>query len=301
MKVLSTTAIIVLFGFLAACPEQAADDEKQPDLTKGEEETNTDSKNDLAVVAGIPVTKGEFLRYIEPYPARMKESMQGRKHVLDSLIDHILLKAEAARLGLDEDDEYLRKVENYKRNLLNNMLLEKISEGKFEVTEQEVKEYFEAHPEEFDRPERVRVRHIQLGSKAKAQEVLERIRSGESFEKLARELSEDHPTRSRGGDLGPFSREQRPELAKAAFALKKPGAVSGPVETKRGFHLLQLIRRIKAVKETFEQAHDGLRSRLRARKRQEVKNELLAKLREKTRIETNEKELESLEIPAQSE
>jgi parvulin-like peptidyl-prolyl isomerase len=165
------------------------------------------------------------------------------------------------------------------------------------VTAEEALEYFKAHPEEFDRPEKVHVRHILLADKGEATKLLKQIRKGGSFEQLARELSIDPSTRNRGGDLGPFTKEQRPELASAAFALKKPGEVKGPVKTKRGFHLLQLVRRIEAKKDTFEDIKDSLQSRLRARKRQDVKKDLLNRLRQEAQIQVDKQTLEALEIP----
>ncbi len=251
----------------------------------------------LGEVNGIPVNREEFLRMIEPYPDRMKENLQGREYVFNALVDHILLEQEAKRLGLDRDPDYLRKVESYRRNLLANSLFEKVNQGDFDVTEEEARAYFQAHPEEFDRPEKVQARHILLADRAGAQDVLKQIRKGASFEQLAQKLSQDASTRNRGGDLGPFTREQRPELAKVAFALKNPGEVKGPVKTKSGYHLLQLVRHIQAKKETFEQAKNSLISRLRARKRQEVKKGLLERLRQEAQIQVDQQALEALEVP----
>jgi peptidyl-prolyl cis-trans isomerase C len=251
----------------------------------------------LGEVNGIPVSSEQFLLMIEPYPDRMKENLQGREYVFNALVDHLLLEGEAKRMGLDRDPDYVRKVDSYRRNLLANSLFEKVNEGGFEVTVEEAREYFKAHPEEFDRPEKVQVRHILLADKGDAQKLLKQVRKGGSFEKMAREFSIDASTRDRGGDLGPFTKEQRPELASAAFSLKKPGEVKGPVKTTRGFHLLQLVRRIEAKKDTFEGVKDSLMSRLRARKRQDVKKDLLNRLRQEAQIQVDKQSLEALEIP----
>jgi parvulin-like peptidyl-prolyl isomerase len=250
----------------------------------------------LAEVNGIPITKDEYLRYLDPYPDQMKTNAQGRLHVLQSLIDHVLMQGEAAKLGLDKDPDYLRKVENYRRNLLDNLLLEHVSQGGFVVTEEEARKYFKEHPDEFDRPERAQVSHILLKTEAEAKDALAKVRAGEPFEKLAREISLDAATRDRGGDMGSFSRKQRPQLADAAFALKNPGQISGPIQTSRGLEIIKLIKLIPPVKETFAQAREGLLSRLRARKRQEVKQQLLAKLREKASIKTDKQALGNLDV-----
>jgi peptidyl-prolyl cis-trans isomerase C len=298
MRFWITMIAMVVISFHSACNRKQSNQEGKPaSRSDAKVEKQTKMSNALAEVNGIPVTREEYLRYLEPYPSRMKENVQGREHILQSLIEHILMREEATRLGLTKDPDYLRKVENYKRNLLNNMLLDHISKGGFTVTEQEAREYFGSHPEEFDRPERVHVRHIQLSTEAEAKETLALARKGTPFEQLAQERSKDNSTRTRGGDLGPFSREQRPELAGAAFALKAPGELSGPVQTQRGFHILKLVRKVPAVKETFEQAREGLISRMRAKKRQSVKKDLIEGLRERAQIKTNQQALEALQVP----
>lgn len=76
-------------------------------------------------------------------------------------------------------------------------------------------------------------------AQAKAADALRRARSGEDFEKLAKELSQEPGSEQRGGDLGWFGRDQMvPEFANAAFALKE-GEVSDVVQTQFGYHVIK--------------------------------------------------------------
>ena len=289
--------VAMLVGCVAACTKDKADQEDRVVAPPADDTSAEPPADALVVVNGIPVTKEEFLIYIEPYPNRMKGNLQGREYVINALTDQILLEGEAKRMGLDSDSDYRRKVDSYRRNLLNNMLFESINQGEFQVTPNEAKKYFEAHPEEFDRPAKAHVRHILVATEKEAKDLLKKIRKGASFEQMAKQHSMDLSTRDRGGDLGPFDRSQRPELAPAAFSISKPGGIAGPVKSQRGFHLLQLVRSIPAKKETLEQVRDSLMSRLRARKRQETKKELLGRLREQAQIEIDKQSLESLQVP----
>ncbi|MBI2116094.1 MAG: peptidylprolyl isomerase [candidate division NC10 bacterium] len=110
--------------------------------------------------------------------------------------------------------------------------------------------------------ESIRARHILVKTEEEAKQILERLAKKEPFEELARTLSKDSGTASKGGDLEYFRREEMlPEFAKAAFALK-PGEVSGAVKTPFGYHIIKLVDRKKGQPTTYEQVKEQLRRRL---------------------------------------
>ena len=73
-----------------------------------------------------------------------------------------------------------------------------------------------------------------------ANEVLTRIRAGESFEALAAEFSRDGATASNGGDLGSLTREQLPQALGDEVFLMRQGEVNGPIKGDFGFHIVRL-------------------------------------------------------------
>ncbi|MEK6280967.1 MAG: peptidylprolyl isomerase [Acidobacteriota bacterium] len=117
---------------------------------------------------------------------------------------------------------------------------------KMKATDQEVDAYLAKHPE-LDSSQ----------NRAKAEEVLKRVRAGEDFAKLAKEFSSDTGNKEKGGDLGWFGKGAMvPAFEEAAFKLK-PGEVSDLVETQFGLHIIKLDERKTETKDgkPEEQVH----------------------------------------------
>ena len=120
------------------------------------------------------------------------------------------------------------------------------------LSREEVERYYREHINEYSVEDLSRVRHILVATsgrgalpdaqaRAKAEELLARIRRGEDFAKLAAEHSDDEPTRKEGGDLGMFRRGMmREPFERAAFAMR-PGDIAGPVRTDAGYHILECL------------------------------------------------------------
>ncbi len=129
----------------------------------------------------------------------------------------------------------------------------------------------------FTYPERVRARHILIAAapdapekdrqqaRAKAEKILDQLKKGADFAKLAAQDSDDPGTRDRGGDLGFFERGQMIKpFEDAAFALK-PGQLSGVVATRFGFHIIEVEEVKPAHTDTLDQARPRIVELLRER------------------------------------
>jgi peptidyl-prolyl cis-trans isomerase C len=190
--------------------------------------------------------------------------------------------------------------ENYREDLINSMRIQKLLEqevyGKCTVTPEELRQYYEAHPEEFRFPEELRARHILIMTPEDATEVqkkgameaihkaAERIRNGEPFEEVAKEVSQDGSA-SYGGDLGFFRRGNMvPEFEEVAFSLDV-GQVSDVVQTRYGYHLIKVEDKKPPPLMPFEEVERELTERLRARKSEARGREYIETIKAESQIE----------------
>ncbi len=137
------------------------------------------------------------------------------------------------------------------------------------VTEEELKEYYEFNKDRYQQDEQRQARHILIlfdddeeGAEAVANEVITRVRSGESFEALAGQYSKDGGTSANGGDLGALPRTQMPDaLGDAVFSMQE-GEVRGPVKGDFGFHVVRLDAIVETGPLPYEQVRASLLSEL---------------------------------------
>lgn len=118
------------------------------------------------------------------------------------------------------------------------------------ATDEEVAAYYRDNPDEFKMPEQAVLKYVLFDKgpseadeeevRTRAAEIVAEARGGADFAELAKIYSEDEQSATQGGDLGFFGRGMMvPEFEEAAFALT-PGEISEPVQSKLGFHVIEL-------------------------------------------------------------
>jgi len=176
-------------------------------------------------------------------------------------IAYINLSAEPVKAALQTKDEdivayYEKNRDRYMSPELVKVLYIELSltdmAKEVAVNEDAVKAYYDAHAANFTVPEQRRAQHIliqlakdasasdEAAARTRALEILGKARSGQSFETLARERSEDLGSKAQGGDLGFFGqRVMDPAFDKTVFEMK-PGELSEPVRSRFGYHIIRL-------------------------------------------------------------
>ena len=202
------------------------------------------------------------------------------KETLDNMIDHYLLAQEAQRLNLDKEPDYLKNLDYYKKDLATRAFWQEEFK-KIKITDEELKSYYQ------EKNTKWHFSQIFTKNKKRAQEALKRLRAGEPFPKVARELSES-PYASRGGDLGFIRKGQMvKEWEKVAFSLE-PGEFSNIIKTSQGFHIVKLEEIKLPDMKTFEQRKKSIRRELTKKRRKIIEKQWEDSLRAKANIKINQ-------------
>lgn len=215
-------------------------------------------KEDVAVVAKIgneKITMTDFVERVDSTPPAYQAYINtepGKKQFLDLLVREKLLLEVAKQSGITKKAEYKQAIKDfsieqkkqfkdYEDGLLMEMFLKELQTTSINPTEDEVNKYYEDNKNDFTNPTAIVAKHILVQSKEDADTVLARIKSGESFDKVAQEMSTDRISAEKGGLIGPFRKgELVPEFEKAVFGLQK-GQISEAVETPFGLHIITKV------------------------------------------------------------
>jgi peptidyl-prolyl cis-trans isomerase C len=251
----------------------------------------------LAKVGNTKITQADLERELKNLPEfaqKLFEGAGGKEKFLDELIKKELLYQEALKKGLDKDAEYLRKVEDFKKLTLIGQLLDREIETKAKVTDQDVKNYYEKHKEDLTSVSQIRASHILVKTEQEAKKILERLKKGEDFAKIAKKSSIDPGSAKNGGDLGFFSSGQMVPEFEAAAARLNIGEISEPVKTKFGYHIIKVTDKKMGKPVEFEKAKNVIFQRLSAEKQKEFFDSYIEDLKKSYKVEINKQAIANL-------
>lgn len=272
----------------------------------------------VARVGGEAITADEIrqrLNETSPFLRARYTTLERKKEFLDNLIKNELLAQEAQRQGLDKSPQVREQAKRAMiQELIHKQLDEKVTGA--DIAEPELRKYYQAHLDDYVKPERARVFHLFLPArdakekaeaKKKAQALLKEIdrreKKGESnaFQLVAQKESRDPQTAPLGGDLRFQSHDElakayNVQLADAAFALKVPGENSGAVETPSGIELLKLQVKTVALSRSFEESKEAIRGRMARERRSRDYDDWIRRLRDAAKVTVDDAELDRVQI-----
>ena len=219
----------------------------------------------------------------------------------NKLEDEAKFQQALAQEGMSMDD--------LRRQLERQMVIEQVQRqevgSKLTITEEEARQYYARHPEDFTDPAAVTLREIfvevpstegnvnaardQEGQK-KIADARARVLKGDDFAKVAAEMS-DSPSKANGGIIGPFAHsDMSPQLQQMVDKMK-PGEVTQAIRTPRGYQIFKLESVKVQALQPFESVRDLIAEKVAGARTQVEMRKFLARLRTQAIIEWKNEEL----------
>ena len=219
-------------------------------LKPGDDEGRRDAEV-VARIDGAPVLWGEVKEVLgTPVNAG---SMENRTRALNRLIDQRVLAQKGRAAGLEQDPVFRRRLAEFKKTRLINLHRGNLSRG-MQPSEEALAEYFEKNRDRIAVNEMRKVQMVVLESKEEAEEIKQKIDSGEiTIYQAAMEYSIDPNAKKTLGEIGWVSQGTGfPALDEVSFSLG-PGELSGPVESPAGWHLVKVLDVRKAQYQSLDE------------------------------------------------
>lgn len=239
----------------------------------------------LATLGNLKITAEDLnadLLRLPPDARRAAASDPGAvQQAVSNLIIRKAMAAEAEKLGLQNRPEFDRQMRMVRDRILSDAWLAKVdAEHALSDTELDRLTQLKYQAEAFSRfkqPGQIKVRHILLPKtdegRAKAEELLKKLKEGGDFAELAKLHSIDPGSGSRGGDLGFVARGAMvPAFDQAAFNLEKSGDLSEVVESGFGYHIIRLDEKQQDQIAPFSEVKEGLKIEVLNKAKNDARN-----------------------------
>ncbi|OPY71840.1 MAG: Chaperone SurA precursor [Syntrophorhabdus sp. PtaU1.Bin058] len=240
------------------------------------------------------------------------------KEKIDIFISDLLIKQQARKLKIDVSDREIEGIiENIKKqnlitetelreqlkkenitykgfqegirmNVLRSRVLARVISSEVNITENDLKEYYNKHIGEY-KEEEYRLKQIFVSGQRQdgAQRVMaayKLLNEGKSFEEVAKEFSDD-PSAKTDADIGFVKREDLMPQLKDPLVLLTPGSYTQPIQTPYGFHILKLMEVKKSDTLPFEAVKDAIQGKIVFNESEKRYKEYIDKLRKSSYIE----------------
>jgi peptidyl-prolyl cis-trans isomerase SurA len=248
-----------------------------------------------------------------------------QKDLLRGLIDQSLLVQRAKDMGISVETDLIKRMdevrkqnslnsleelekavegsgiawEDYKTQIRNGLLTQEVMRkevgSRINIGNEEVKKYYDEHPQEFTRPEQVELSEIFLSTEGKSPEEIEavqkkaedlhnRVVKGDEFSEIAKRYSEGSTAKDQSGDLGTYQRGQlSPQLEAVVFKMEK-GQITDVTQTKTGFEILKVDNHYQSGLQPLDKVETEIMNRLYMKKMQPTMREYLAQLRQESYV-----------------
>jgi peptidyl-prolyl cis-trans isomerase C len=259
----------------------------------------TNPKTPLAEVNGKKITVADVEARLAQLPRLARAEFtgdQGRERMVQRMVEERMLLLAAESEGIERDDAVKAKLEDARREMLVQAYLDKKQNEASSVADQEIRAYYDAHPDEFRSEEGLRVRMILSSNKKRLQNIRNDIAHGRiTLENAARQEGEFPEIQSAAGMIPEWVHKDRavpwignhPQFHQAAFTLP-PGEISPVIETPKGFLILRVEERREPEVRPLEEIRTDIEAKLVREKATAALPRLLDDLKKRYRVKIYE-------------
>ena len=201
-------------------------------------------------VADRMVTLADFKRYLDRNAGTDLAQMtpEVASALLDQYVEEIILSEYAASHGVEVPADRIAAavrsdpgstVMEKRDQMRREKLMAEVSTEVGTAGDADVRAYYDSHPAEFRSGEEVHVRQILVHDESLANDILDKLRHGASFDDMSSQYSLA-PNAKKGGDIGYVSRGELPKMFEDEIFSLKPGSISDPIRTESSFHIFRV-------------------------------------------------------------
>ncbi len=275
----------------------------------GEEQVEKAPGEVVARIGLREITMGEINARLEKLPSWMREEYtkteENKLQFVQHYIAHELLFDKGMKLGIHRDPKIREQLQDLKKQIIIEQVINQEITGKIHPDPDDLKNYYEAHKENYQEPRQVKFKHILVDKQDKAEALLKRIDGGESFESVAKAESLDKETKDEGGVVDAWLTEKdsipgvgfNEGFSTFLFDETAPSQAK-VIPSKIGFHIVSVVERKEAEAKPFENVGEQVEFDYRRDKEAVITQELLMNLVQSKEVQIFKDKFKNNSAPA---
>jgi parvulin-like peptidyl-prolyl isomerase len=244
----------------------------------------------LATWEGGQVTVMQYLTQIKQIPRQMRPALDNYDSLatmIFTLKGNDIMAHLARKKGLESDPEYQRKLRLFRELNMADLMKNDSLPDVPDPTEEQIRQYYDEHPDEFTTPAKVHIFEILVADELKAQQLKKQIRTKNQFKDKAMELTLRPGRRSVSGDLDYISRSMYPEIFDAAWETPE-GSIGGPVMDRGKYSIFWVEDKIQPQLKDFLGVKRDIFKTLQQKRQREMFSQWIEERKESTTVKVNE-------------
>jgi len=213
---------------------------------------------------------------------------------LNQIVFEDILYRKAREDKLVNDKNIQNILKSQEKSFLAQKIIEQEINNKINITESDMKNYYESHKNNYIKPEKAKISHILVANEKDALKVHQRLKNNELFKDIAKDMSIDSKTSNNSGEIKEWIDNDKisyiagfgdsVEAKKIIFETKVKEVAKRDIKTDKGIHIVKVDKLEKQKEKSFAQVKQDLYQTLRTEKEREIQTKFLSSLKNKYNV-----------------